>query len=157
MIHKTLSEKQPWSYLLCAGIKDIENRTWPLPEKYRDEWVLIHAGADRKLDLTALTREQYLIASEILNEKCLLPLVPVCEWTRSAITGAVKFTDCVINHPSIWAEKVDNTDRVFLGLKPIYNWVVSDAILFDNPIMNVKGRLSFWNFDLPEEYAKLLK
>jgi len=40
-IMKVLTVKQPWAYLLCAGIKDIENRTWKLPEKYRGERVLI--------------------------------------------------------------------------------------------------------------------
>lgn len=29
---KTLSVKQPFAYLLCDGIKDIENRSWRLPE-----------------------------------------------------------------------------------------------------------------------------
>ena len=27
-----ISVKQPWAYLLCAGAKDIENRTWKCPE-----------------------------------------------------------------------------------------------------------------------------
>lgn len=160
MIHKTLSEKQPFGYLLCAGIKDIENRTWPLPEKYRDEWVLIHVGADRKLNLMNISRCQYI---DFLSNIDIEELKPVDQWTRSAIIGAVKFTDCVINHPSIWAEKgfIEKTfvRKNSLGVekKPIYNWVVSDAILFDNPILGVKGKLSFWNFDLPEEYVKLLK
>jgi len=39
---KTLSVKQPWAYLLCAGIKDIENRTWKT--NYRGR-VFIHASA----------------------------------------------------------------------------------------------------------------
>lgn len=33
-MNKAISVKQPWAYLLCAGIKPIENRTWPLPEKH---------------------------------------------------------------------------------------------------------------------------
>jgi len=40
---KTLSIKQTFAYLLCAGIKPIENRTWKLPEKYKGERILIHA------------------------------------------------------------------------------------------------------------------
>lgn len=42
MKHKVLSVKQPWSFLICSGIKDIENRSWKLPEKYKGERVLIH-------------------------------------------------------------------------------------------------------------------
>ena len=41
--------------------------------------------------------------------------------------------------------------------KKIYNWVVSEAILFDKPILNVKDKLSFWDYDLPDEYEKILK
>jgi len=39
----------------------------------------------------------------------------------------------------------------------LYNWVLSNPILFDKPILNVKGKLGFWDYDLPEEYEKLLK
>lgn len=35
-------------------------------------------------------------------------------------------------------------------VKPIYNWVAKDPILFDKPILNVKGRLNFWDFDYAE-------
>lgn len=38
---KVLSVKQPWAYLLCSGIKDIENRTWKLPKEYIGQRVLI--------------------------------------------------------------------------------------------------------------------
>ena len=41
---KVLSVKQPWAYLICSGIKDIENRTWKCPQKYIGQRVLIHAG-----------------------------------------------------------------------------------------------------------------
>lgn len=44
-MNKAISVKQPWAYLLCAGIKPIENRTWPLPEKHKGERTFIHAGA----------------------------------------------------------------------------------------------------------------
>lgn len=42
---KTISVKQPWAYLICSGVKDIENRTWPCPKKYIGKRVLIHASA----------------------------------------------------------------------------------------------------------------
>ena len=51
-----------------------------------------------------------------------------------SIIGSVKIVDCVQNHSSIWAEK------------GVYNWVLKDAILFDKPISNVKGKLSFWDY-----------
>ena len=50
------------------------------------------------------------------------------------IIGSVIIADCVQNHPSVWAEK------------GCWNWVLKDAVLFDKPIMNVKGKLSFWEY-----------
>mgnify|MGYP000903922285 CR=1 FL=1 len=158
---KTLSVKQPFAYLLCAGIKDIENRSWRLPEKHRNEWVLVHASKKPNADYSLssmLSREQYKDAeNRMMGLKALF-----ATFDNSAIIGAVKYSDCVINHPSIWAEKTEGVmvGHTFVykeGKKPIYNWVVSEAILFDKPILNVKGKLSFWDFDLPEEYVKLLK
>ena len=37
--------------------------------------------------------------------------------------------------------------------KPIYNWVLANPILYDKPILNVKGKLSFWEFN-PYELKK---
>ena len=44
--------------------------------------------------------------------------------------------ECVQNHPSVWAEK------------GVWNWVLKDAVLFDKPIRDVKGKLSFWEYEL---------
>ena len=40
-----LAVQQPWAWLIVNGIKDVENRNWPLPEKYLGQLVLIHASA----------------------------------------------------------------------------------------------------------------
>ena len=139
---KTISLRQPWAYLICSGIKPIENRSWKLPEKYKGERVLIHASANKKLNLLALTGEQYEDACNKFDWK---ETRSVDRWDRSAIIGSVEIVDCVINHPSVWAEK------------GVYNWVLANPILFDKPILNVKGKLGFWNYDLPEEYETILK
>lgn len=163
----TISVKQPWAYLLCAGIKGIENRTWKLPEKYKGQSVLIHASGN------AMTWQHTLAYIQSLdNSKEILDLFIKNnfngEWLRSlhvsAIIGSVVFTDCEINHSSVWAEKTEvdctnpikcgswNTDSCQDGCinhyglkKPIYNWVASNPILFDTPIP-AKGKLSFWDF-----------
>lgn len=157
--------KQPWAYLLCAGIKPIENRTWPLPEKHKGERTFIHAGAKpvgQYFNEGVFTSDQlnYLIQSKKID---LIEKVQT-----SAIIGSCRFVDCVINHPSIWAEKsmqlkkpleqdyfaedgtffdvsFENDIYEFEHQKPIYNWVVADPILFDKPILDVKGKLSFWD------------
>ena len=164
---KVLSVKQPFAYLLCANIKDIENRTWKLPEKYKGERVLIHASAKLKSDLgSLLTYEQRLYIADHSSEE--IKRMRTDDFNFSAIIGSVRFVDCVINHPSIWAEKTSFSQSVILNNdltvkgyrvkeeKPIYNWVATDAVLFDKPILNVKGKLSFWDYDLPEEYEIIL-
>ena len=193
---KVLSVKQPWSFLICSGIKPIENRTWKLPEKYRGERVLIHAGKSRMGSLfNCLTNEQL----ELVNDKLGYNYDFEKTFTKGAIIGSVEIVDCVLNHPSIWAEKTmfdyggicyknkcehfkkwsfghgDCESCELVGQsylvetipddclfkkqmpKPTYNWVLANPILFDKPILNVKGKLVFWDYDLPEEYETILK
>ncbi len=142
-MNKAISIKQPWAYLICAGIKGVENRTWPLPEKYKGERVFIHASG--KPD-----KEPYMIFNDEQGDAIDNIIMDVCETygQTSQIIGSVRFIDCVINHPSIWAEKSPMEIRgvkEYLIDKPIYNWMIADAILFDEPILNVKGKLSFWD------------
>ena len=149
-----ISVRQPWSYLICAGIKPIENRTWKLPEKYKGQRVLIHAGAKPDVRLFPLqeslfTKEQWVsLADEIANN--VIQKLPV----TSAIIGSVEIVDYVINHPSIWAEQsVGYSGSYPNGIpassankkhKPIYNWILKNPVLFNEPILNVKGQLSFF-------------
>lgn len=174
---KALSVRQPWAYLLCSGIKDVENRTWKLPEKYKGERVLIHASSLSKngeygniiyttygvakpkdySQIYALNKEQrefltYGAADSNVFETVREYYRPM---TTSAIIGSVRFGDCVINHPSIWAEKSQPADFDEYGYpaayyNKIYNWVATDAVLFEKPILNVKGKLGFWDYDLPD-------
>lgn len=122
---KAFTIKQPWAYLICAGIKDIENRTWKT--NYRGR-LLIHTSS--RVDSQTkplLTVEQFEIAGDEYRKAIL--------GDRSAIIGSVEVVDCVQNHPSIWAEK------------GVYNWVLANPVLFEKPIPNVKGRLTFWEYD----------
>lgn len=148
---KALSVKQPWASLICTprkdnpllGIKDIENRTWKT--HFRGK-VFIHASAQyvkTKIGWELLTDEQFKSLDEDTFVKHLDKSFPV-----SAIIGEVDIIDCVVNHHSIWAEKTEGKyigDGVFvLNEKPIYNWVLANPVLYDKPIINVKGKLSFW-------------
>ena len=152
MKHKVLSVKQPWSYLICSGIKDIENRTWKCPQKYIGERVLIHAsGSNGKKFKIQLTDEQMIAAFRSISNEALNG-----KFDFGAIIGSVEIVDCVINHPSIWAEKSHYEVNLALHpLRPIYNWVLANPVLFDKPILNVKGKLGFWDYDLPEEYETI--
>lgn len=110
-----------------------------------------------------LTNEQL----ELVNDKLGYSYDFEKTFIKGAIIGSVEIVDCVLNHPSIWAEKTD-----LLGLSETYykiyssvinvppiihNWVLANPILFDKPILNVKGKLGFWNYELPEEYETILK
>lgn len=127
---KAITIKQPWASLVVYGIKDIENRTWPCPKKYIGKRVLIHASKAKAKSLKfQLTDEQIRCVYGHFNGDIPLLIEP-----KGAIIGSVEIVDCVVNHPSIWAE-----DRV-------YNWVLANPIIFENPIENVKGKLSFWEY-----------
>ena len=139
---KAISIKQPWAYLIAAGIKDIENRTWKCPQKYIGQRILIHASAkpakiDFEINGQATVMEIQL--SSALNK---------CDENGlfSAIIGSVEIADCVVNHTSIWAEKTNLPEQ--LSNECIWNWVLANPILFDEPIHNVKGKLGFWNYEV---------
>lgn len=127
---KALTIKQPWAYLIASGIKDIENRTWPT--KYRGK-IFIHAGASSAGILPWILSTQQ---SNFIT--CNVEKMPPKEMVFSAIIGEVDIVDCVTHHPSIWAEVNIG------GGKPICNWVLSNPILYPEPILNIKGKLSFW-------------
>lgn len=162
MGYKVLTVKQPYSYLICSGIKPIENRTWKT--NYRGR-VLIHASAEKMKGIEG----DYFNEDQIGHLYCgHTPLEELHKYHAmrelySAIIGSVEIVDCVINHPSIWAEraKKDPWYEYIHGesqeIHQVYNWVLANPILFDKPILNVKGKLGFWDYDLPEEYEKLLK
>ena len=140
---KAISIKQPWAYLICSGIKDVEDRNWKCPQKYIGQRILIHASAKPTVKGNCIscwmTEDQYkfitlnISTGKRLNDICFL------DHYSSAIIGSVKIVDCVVNHPSVWAEK------------GVFNWVLSEPILYENPIENVKGKLSFWEYDGIEE------
>ena len=148
---KVLSVKQPWAYLICSGIKDIENRTWKCPQKYIGQRVLIHASG-------TAAKEPYMLFNDNQTD-CIgdrIMDIVASYHTRSAIIGSVEIVDCVINHSSIWAEpsnEIYKDPKIYGDNKidsAVWNWVLSNPILFDKPILNVKGKLGFWDYELEE-------
>lgn len=150
---KALSIKQPWASLIAHGIKDIENRTWKTNFRGR---IFIHASAKEAGRIAKLINGPQL---DFLMSRSKFSHLDT-SLIKSAIIGEVDIIDCVINHPSIWAEQTDIPslgdvldDVKFLGkaIPPnplIYNWVLANPVLYDKPILNVKGKLSFWEFKL---------
>lgn len=148
---KAITIKQPWAWLIVEGIKDIENRTWPT--KFRGR-VLIHAGAkaDISNSLYVLNEVQYNEVIKRLSGNCFP------KYYNSAIIGSIEIVDCVLNHTSVWAQHEANVRRKIDGEYklvevPVYNWVLANPIKFSQPIP-AKGSLSFWNFEMPEEWIQ---
>ena len=157
---KVLTIKQPWAYLIADGIKDIENRTWKCPEKYIGQRILIHASAmpvsNGKCISHLLNEEQYRNIAFTTHPNKQLDTCFLKHY-NSAIIGSVEIVACVVNHTSIWAEKsigckdgCPDVENCPAGKCPhlIYNWVLANPILFDEPILDVKGKLGFWNYEV---------
>ncbi|GAA4338629.1 hypothetical protein GCM10023149_48730 [Mucilaginibacter gynuensis] len=132
---KALSIKQPWAELIVAGIKDIENRSWRTNFRGR---VYVHASQKYQAgygSLTIFTNEQLQTFDSSLKnamkDRC---------WLTSAIIGEVDIIDCVKGHQSIWAIEKDDKG------KEQWHWVLANAIKYDQPILNVNGGLSFWEY-----------
>jgi len=154
---KTLSIKNPMGILIALGIKPIENRT--RRTHFRGK-IHIHVSA-KYMDYDFLedyiNSERYIDMSRKLNSLGVLKKDERTAnylWSqpKSAIIGEVEIIDCVINHESIWADKTEvigktiEGDNLYRG-KPIYNWVLANPVLYEKPILNVKGKLSLWEFD----------
>lgn len=162
---KAITIKQPWSSLIVHGIKDIENRTWKCPKKYIGKRVLIHASAtpiNMVNPSSVFTHQQWDFLTEEQKMLTISGAMPT-----SAIIGSVEIVDCVINHPSIWAEKTDISllgdvldDLRLLGRavppKVVYNWVLANPVLFEKPIP-AKGELSFWDYPGIKEVLQRIK
>ncbi|WP_153846332.1 ASCH domain-containing protein [Sphingobacterium paramultivorum] len=142
---KALSIKQPWASLIAHGIKDIENRTWAT--KHRGT-IYIHASGKPSFNNLILNLTHDQIDQMVLGDFCQLDSRSIA-YPKSAIIGTVDIVDCVINHRSIWAEATETSAGHVID-HIVYNWVLANPVLFEKPILNVKGKLSLWEFDRKE-------
>jgi hypothetical protein len=142
---KVITVKQPYASLIVDGVKDIENRTWKCPEGYVGKRILIHAGlkpANIKYEMEGQATSKEILMFSALNRA-------EEENLFGYIIGSVQIVDCVINHPSVWAERfIDG--HIFVcktNNKVIWNWVLANPIKFDKPIY-CKGHLRFFEYKL---------
>lgn len=154
---KACTIKEPWATLIAQGIKDIENRTWKTTFRGR---IYIHTAqkpACKKL-VEVLDWKQAFEYGYKHKENGFKEIQSTSQLINGAIIGEVDIIDCVINHPSIWAQETEgvannhdlypNGAPSYFGFKGcIYNWVLANAVLYDKPILDVKGKLSLWNYD----------
>ena len=136
MIFPAITIRQPWAALIVSGHKDIENRDWRLPDKFRNCTVLIHSSA--KLAFDPHTAQLEMVARgwpmEILHPTTLC----------GCIIGAVQFTGCLAssadNAPSAWADQ---------GSK--FWWMIGKVLPL--PTTPAIGKLKFWQFDYPHRVS----
>jgi ASCH domain-containing protein len=83
---KIITIRQPWASLIVAGLKDVENRTWPT--NYRGP-VLIQAAKRTDAISAAEVERRFDIRLDDIGP-------------RGGVVGIVDIVDCVRPHPSKW-------------------------------------------------------
>ena len=131
---KTLSIQQPWATMICAGIKDVENRTWKaakVPGR-----ILIHASSRKvpKSFMDTLSVGQYSIINNHIDMGNLAPM------------GDLYPTSAIIGYCTITGFEED-TDSVWDDGPSVIKWTIEDAWIFDEPILNVKGKLNLFEYE----------
>ena len=134
-IMKTLSVQEPWAYLICAGIKDVENRTWK-PAKVPGR-ILIHASK-KKVTKNFNGDIPEWQASLIINHQIFGDIPEYEDMPLGAIIGYATVTGFSEMTDSPW----DGGDCI--------KWMIEDAWLFDEPILNVNGKLNLFDYDIGE-------
>lgn len=135
---KVLTIKEPFATLIAQGIKDVENRTWKTTFRGR---IYIHTAqkpACKKL-VEVLDWKQAFEYGYKYKEKGFKEIQSTSQLTHGAIIGEVDIVDCVLNATSIWAGKSNNGE--------VWNWILANAVIYDKPILHIKGKLSLWNYE----------
>ena len=110
---KILSVRQPWAWLIVAGYKPVENRTWRT--SYRGP-LLIHASQAMEPEDFPMQREWIETCGLVIPED--LP--------RGAIVGAATLTD-------VWDKKKFERPGIRWFEGP-YGFKMEDAVQFHQPI-----------------------
>jgi hypothetical protein len=135
---KALSIKQPWSWLVCKGIKDVENRTWhihmppllnypAIPRR-----IYVHASLSRS-EMTKAVLAQIL--KRLNNRQAAALMLAYPGLSFGTIIGEVDIIGCTGKSGSPW----------FTGP---YALMLAKAVLYDYPFP-CKGKLGFFDLEIP--------
>ena len=138
MIYPVLTVRQPWAALIVNGYKNVENRNWHLPDKYRNTTVLIHASAKPAFIRDEANAE--LIARGFKGRKSFDGSTTL----PGFIIGAVRFSGC-----EEWPGSCENAPSPWCDMSSSFWWMIDKAIVL--PPLAAKGKLNFWQFDYPHE------
>lgn len=138
---KALSIRQPWAWLIAAGIKDVENRTWWTPVRGR-----IYIQAGKKFDEEGYNR--------LISATGGIGYPLKVDYKLGAIIGEVDIIDCKFRHAD---------DMPFLYSKwhdPGYwGFILANPLMYDYPIP-CRGQLGFFEVQMPEvetEYSETFR
>jgi hypothetical protein len=123
--------------MICAGIKDVENRTWKPAEV--PGRILIHASSKKVTKNFNNTIPEHW-ESEISDHQLFGNLPEYQDMPTSSIIGYATVTS--------FAEE---TDSIWDGGPDVIKWKLEDAWLFDDPIMDVRGKLNLFDYPLDEK------
>ena len=124
---KALSIRQPWAWLICAGFKDVENRTWPTDYRGR---IYVHAGKRFDYDgYNYLCRHADMLRGIDIDQWATLVVYPA-----TGIIGEVDIVECTTDSDDPWFEGP-------------FGFVLANPVLYEHPIP-YKGRLGL--FDVTE-------
>jgi hypothetical protein len=156
---KSLSIKNPYAYWIINGIKDVENRTWKTD--YRGK-ILIHVSGDsmRNADYNHMPEiiqkdidrmaELKIKWEDALKETKYEELKKITELDKEAYQYYLKTenyyfkSQCIIGEIDL-VDIVKDSKSVF-AQKNQYNWILKNPIKYDIPILNIKGKLSLWEY-----------
>jgi len=161
---KVLSIKCGLAYLVCAGIKTVENRSWTT--SYRGKLLIHSSGNESDNNLrhpgtkifSVIDDEKKMSLSEYFkkNEDGLYDVIkkdgaekeiellkkvmgyediPKLKLCTQAIIGEVDLVDIITNSDSSFAIKGQN------------HWIFENAILYNKPIVQVLGHLKLWEYE----------
>ena len=142
---KALTVRQPWASLIVAGVKDVENRTWPIPSTapavpFR---LAIHAAkrVDHHDNIPAWTHLGAVMERGPIGVNVEVDRTAGCVLGLVTVTGCHRATECGYFEPDInyaewcspWAEHGDG----------VWHWTLADATPLPMPF-HAKGRLGMW-------------
>ena len=128
MTEYAITLKPHWAYAVFHLGKDIENRSWRLPQKYENRRIWIHSSANA-------SKKEYNKYLNFLEDKKInfLPFDDLF-FPCSAIVGSVEFNHCpyISARESVW------------HMEDFNGWKITNPVLLPTPI-SAKGKLGFWD------------
>jgi hypothetical protein len=140
---KGLSIQQPWAWLICAGYKDVENRTWSTKFRGRiyvhaskkvdfDSWLYIWKNPD----VYGIDTDEFIESEFYRNQRKI-------EESAGSIIGEIDVVDCKFR----FGEENDNLYSLW-HVPGQYGFILKNPVLYKKPIP-YKGHLGFFEVELP--------